>query len=88
MVALRGQAMDRFVDQLDAIAIFIVIDFNYEKTEIVGRYAGRAPGHIAVPMPNNISDTSEGHAFLTAFRDYAPNAWGRKTFLNMSVSSQ
>ena len=49
--------MDRFVDQLDAIAIFIVIDFNYEQTEIVGRYAGRAPGHIAVPMPNNISDT-------------------------------
>ena len=44
MVALRGQAMDRFVDQLDAIAIFIVIDFNYEQTEIVGRYAGRAPG--------------------------------------------
>ena len=41
--------MDRFVDQLAAIAIFIVIDF---KTEIVGRYAGRASGHIAVPMPN------------------------------------
>jgi hypothetical protein len=41
-----------------------------------------------VLMPNRTSDTSKGRALLSAFRDYAPNAWERKSFAEMSVFFQ
>jgi hypothetical protein len=39
-------------------------------------------------MPNIISDTSKGRALLSAFKDYASNAWERKSFAEMSVFFQ
>jgi hypothetical protein len=70
-------------------ARIIVIDLNWEaESKIAGRYSGRVPGHVFVLMPNTISDTSKGRALLSAFKDYASNAWERKTFAAMSVFFQ
>ena len=67
----------------------IAINFNAEPgPTIAGRYFGRVQGHVVVLMPNSISDTSKGRALLSAFRDYAPNAWKRKSFAEMSVFFQ
>jgi hypothetical protein len=52
------------------------------------RYAGRVSGHVYVLMPNNLVDTTNARELLSAFTDYAPNAWERKTFANMSVFIQ
>jgi hypothetical protein len=52
------------------------------------RYAGRVPGHVYVLIPNNLVDTTNARELLSAFTDYAPNAWERKTFANMSVFFQ
>jgi hypothetical protein len=73
------------------------IDLNWAtELEIKSlRYSGRVPGHVFVLMPNTIFDTkngildtSKGPALLSAFTDYAPNAWNRKTFTNMTVFFQ
>jgi hypothetical protein len=71
-------------------ARLLVIDLNHEGDEakIAGRFFGRVPGHVFVLMPNSISDTSKGRALLSAFADYAPNAWERKTFADMSAYFQ
>src|SRR4026209_603789 len=42
------------------------------------RRSSDLPGHLVVLMPNSISDTDMGHTLLSAFRDYAPDAWKRK----------
>jgi hypothetical protein len=52
------------------------------------RYSGRVPGHVYVLIPNNLSDTTKGRELLSAFADYAPDGWERKTFANMSVFFQ
>lgn len=66
-----------------------VIDLDWEvELKIAGRYSGRVPGHVFVLTPNSISDTCKGPVQLLAFRDYAPEAWERKTFTNMSVFFQ
>jgi hypothetical protein len=71
----------------DARILVIDLDKVPEST-IAGRYAGRVPGHVVVLMPNNISDRSKGRALLSAFTDYALEAWERKTFAEMSVFFQ
>jgi hypothetical protein len=58
--------------------------FEYEPE---GRYFGRVPGHVVVLVPNDMFDTSKG-VVLSAFTDYAPDAWNRKTFANTSVYFQ
>jgi hypothetical protein len=70
-------------------ARILVIDLSYEgdESKIADLFSGRVPGHVVVLMPNSISDTSKGRALLSAFTDYAPDAWERKTFANMSVFS-
>jgi hypothetical protein len=74
---------------LPADARIIVIDLDYEpESKIAGHYSGRVPGHVFVLMPNIISDTSKGRALLSAFKDYASNAWERKSFAEMSVFFQ
>ena len=72
---------------LDARTIAISLNAEPGPT-IAGRYFGRVQGHVVVLMPNSISDTSKGRALLSAFRDYAPNAWKRKSFAEMSVFFQ
>jgi hypothetical protein len=67
------------------------------------RYAGRVPGHVFVLMPNYLYElgvlrhcdshfrctlTDKARALLSAFTDYAPDAWERKTFPNMDVFFQ
>jgi hypothetical protein len=52
------------------------------------RYAGRVRGHVFVLLPNSLSDTAKGHAMLSAFTDYAPDAWERKTFREMLLTRQ
>ena len=78
-------------------ARILAIGFNWAtKSEIEGlRYAGRVPGHIFVLLPNTIidaitgtSDQGKGRALLSAFVDYAPDAWKQKTFANASVFFQ
>ncbi len=70
-------------------ARIIVIEFNEDlEATIAGGFSGRVQGHVVVLMPNSISDTSKGRALLSAFRDYAPNAWERKSFAEMSVFFQ
>jgi hypothetical protein len=66
-------------------ARILVMRFEYEPE---GRYFGRVPGHVVVLVPNSIFDTSKGRALLSAFTDYAPDAWNRKTFANTSVYFQ
>ena len=63
-------------------ARILVVDLNYEgdKSKIAGHYYGRVPGHVVVLLPNNISDTSEGRALLSAFADYDPHAWKSEHF--------
>jgi hypothetical protein len=70
-------------------ARILVIDLNYDGDllRISHPYAGRVPGHLVVLLPNS-SDNSKGRALLSAFRDYAPEAWERKTFPEMSVYYQ
>jgi hypothetical protein len=67
-------------------ARILVTDLNYNGD--AGRYAGRVPGRLVVLMENRIADTSKGHALLSAFADYDPEAWKRKTFATMSVFYQ
>jgi hypothetical protein len=71
-------------------ARILVVDLNYEgdDSKITGRYAGRVPGRLVVLMANSVSETSKGHALLSAFTDYASYVWQRKSFPNMSVFSQ
>jgi hypothetical protein len=52
------------------------------------RYSGHVRGHVYVLIPNNLVDTTNARELLSAFTDYAPNAWERKTFANMSVFFQ
>jgi hypothetical protein len=79
----------QIVVALPTDARIIVTDFNYDlESKIAGRFFGRVPGHVFVLMPNSISDTSKGRALLSAFTDYAPNAWERKSFAEMSVFFQ
>lgn len=75
----------------------LAIDLNWETESVIAgfRYSGRVPGHIFVLMPNTIFDgkngildMAKGPTLLSAFKDYAPNAWTRKTFANMSVFFQ
>jgi hypothetical protein len=74
---------------LPADARIIVIDLDYEpESTIAGRYAGRVPGHVVVLMPNRIFGTSKSRALLSAFTDYAPEAWERETFADMGVFFQ
>jgi hypothetical protein len=68
--------------------MLIARDLNYEQTAIVGRYAGRAPGHVVVLMPNDISDRSKDLALLSPFRDYAPKCVGKENVPGMSVFCQ
>ena len=71
-------------------ARILVVDLNYQgdKSKIAGHYYGRVPGHVVVLLPNNISDTSEGRALLSAFADYDPHAWKSNTFADMNVFVQ
>jgi hypothetical protein len=75
----------------------LAMDFNWAtKSEVQDlRYAGRVPGHVFVVLPNTIidaqsgtSDASKGRALLSAFTDYAADAWKRKSFENTSVFFQ
>jgi hypothetical protein len=75
----------------------LAMDFNWAtESEIHDlRYAGRVPGHVFVLLPNTILDArsgrldmSKGPELLSAFKDYAPNSWERKTFANTSVFFQ
>jgi hypothetical protein len=75
----------------------LAMDFNWATQSEVQdlRYAGRVPGHVFVLLPNTIidaqsgaSDASKGRAFLSAFTDYAVDAWKRKSFQNTSVFFQ
>ena len=66
-------------------ARIIVIDLNYD---LESKIFGRVPGRVFVLMPSSSADTSNGRALLSAFTDYAPDAWERKTFANMSVFFQ
>jgi hypothetical protein len=75
-------------------ARIFAIDLESIEIENV-QYLGRVPGHIFVLLPNTVwdylknrFDTSKGPALLLAFRDYAPDAWKRKTFADMSVFFQ
>jgi hypothetical protein len=70
-------------------ARIIVTDPDYDlESKIAGGFSGRVPGHVVVLMPNRISDTSKGGALLSAFKDYASDAWERKAFAEMSVFFQ
>jgi hypothetical protein len=70
-------------------ARIITIELQDPESAIAGlRYRGRFPGHVFVLIPNWISDTSKGRALLSAFTDYAPDAWERRTFANMTVFFQ
>jgi hypothetical protein len=70
-------------------ARILVMSFDLiPELEIAGRYSGRVPGHIVVLIPSSLFDTSKVRALLSAFRDYAPNAWERKIFANTSVFFQ
>jgi hypothetical protein len=75
----------------------LAIDLNWETESVIAgfRYSGRVPGHIFVLMPNTIFDErngildmAKGPMLLSAFKDYAPHAWTKKTFANMSVFFQ
>ena len=75
----------------------LAMDLNWAtKSEVQDlRYAGRIPGHLFVLLPNTISDTrsgtsdaGKGRALLSAFTDYAADAWKRKSFQNTSVFFQ
>jgi hypothetical protein len=58
------------------------------------RYSGRVPGHILVLLPNTIVDTLSGKInmsgpeLLSEFKDYAPDAWHKRSFNTMSVFFQ
>jgi hypothetical protein len=70
-------------------ARILVMNFEFiPDSEIAGRYSGRVPGHIVVLIPSSLFDTSKVRALLSAFRNYAPNAWERKIFANTSVFFQ
>jgi hypothetical protein len=69
-------------------ARILVMDLDTPESEISGRYSGRVPGHIVVLIPSSLFDTSKVHALLSAFRDYDPNAWQRKTSADMTVVFQ
>jgi hypothetical protein len=78
-------------------ARILAIDFNWAMGSDIQdlRYAGRVPGHVFVLLPNTIidaqsgtSDPSKGRALLSAFTDYASDAWERRTFANTSVFFQ
>ena len=71
-------------------ARILVVDLTYEgdKSKIAGHYYGRLPGHVVVLILKSTSDTSEGRALLSAFTDYDPRAWKRKSFADMNVFVQ
>jgi hypothetical protein len=86
VLPLFGQAQSAVTMPVDAR--ILVMNFDLEpESEFVGRYSGRVPGHVVVLVPNNMFDTSKG-VVLSAFTDYAPDAWNRKTFANTSVYFQ
>ena len=82
VLPLFGQAQSAVTMPVDAR--ILVMNFEYEPE---GRYFGRVPGHVVVLVPNDMFDTSKG-VVLSAFTDYAPDAWKRKTFANTSVYFQ
>jgi len=79
---------NQMVVTLPTDARTLVIELDSEPEAKIGGYSGRVPGHIVMLMPNKSSDTSKGRALLSAFTDYAPEAWERKTFADMSVFFQ
>jgi hypothetical protein len=86
VLPLFGMAQSALTLPVDARILVMNFDFEPE-TAFVGRYFGRVPGHVVVLVPN-IFDTSKRRVLLSAFRDYAPDAWNRKTFANTSVYFQ
>jgi hypothetical protein len=75
----------------------LAVDFNWAtKSEVEDlHYTARVPGHVFVLLPNiiidaqsGISDANKGRALLSAFTDYAADAWMRKSFQNTSVFFQ
>jgi hypothetical protein len=86
VLPLFGQAQSAVTMPVDARILVMNFDFEPESA-FVGRYFGRVPGHVVVLVPNNMFDTSKG-VVLSAFTDYAPDAWNRKTFANTSVYFQ
>jgi hypothetical protein len=84
VLPLFGQAQSAVT--MPADARILVMNFEYEP-ESRYRYFGRVPGSVVVLVPN-IFDTSKRRVLLSAFRDYAPDAWNRKTFANTSVYFQ
>jgi hypothetical protein len=87
VLPLFGMAQMALMLPVDARILVMKFDFEPESA-FVGRYFGRVPGHVVVLLPNNIFDTTKGRALLSAFRDYAPDAWNKKTFPNISVYFQ
>ena len=81
--------MAQMAVMLPVDARILVMNFDLEpESEFVGRYSGRVPGHVVVLVPDSNFDTSKDRALLSAFTDYAPDAWNRKTFANTSVYFQ
>jgi hypothetical protein len=75
----------------------IAIDLGWELESDIKqrRYSGRVPGHIYVFLPNTIVDIksgginmNKGLALLSAFKDYAPDAWKKRVFDTMTVFFQ
>jgi hypothetical protein len=87
VLPLFGMAQMAVTLPVDARILVMNLDLEPE-SEFVGRYSGRVRGHVVVLVPNSIFDTSKGRALLSAFTDYAPDAWNRKTFANTSVYFQ
>jgi hypothetical protein len=87
VLPLYGMAQLAVTLPVDARSLPMGFDLKPE-SEFVGRFSGRVPGHIVVLIPSSLFDTSKVRALLSAFRDYAPNAWERKVFANTSVFFQ
>jgi hypothetical protein len=87
VLPVYGMAQMAVTLPVDARILVMYFDLEPESA-FVGRYSGRVPGHVVVLVPNSIFDTSKGRALLSAFTDYAPDAWNRKTFANTSVYFQ
>ena len=91
---MKGAGLSSFLPPVQLVvtlptdARILPVELAWESIFAGLRYAGRVEGHIFVLMQNSISDTSQGHALLSAFRDYDPNGWERKSFTDMSVFYQ
>jgi hypothetical protein len=87
VLPLFGMAQMALMLPVDARILVMNFDLGRE-SEFVGRYFGRVSGHVVVLVPNSIFDTSKGRVLLSAFTDYAPDVWNKKTFANISVYFQ